>query len=99
MGFALRASHHRTRRARHLIQAIHRITPALEGFFFQLAAQSLLITVHLQGFTGNDLNFVIVFVLLLGQIDDLAAEPGFGFGVGGHVFQFGRVGYAAQRTQ
>ena len=99
MRLAFRAGHHCAHGAGHLVQAIHRVAPTLEGFFLQLAAQTLMVAVDLQCLASNDLYFVIVFIFLLRQINDLAGKTRFGFRVGGDVFQFGGVGHVAQRTQ
>jgi len=64
----------------------------LQILFIEHTAQTLAIAIHFEGFAGENFNLEILFLLLLGQMDDLSGKPGFGFGIRRDVFELGGVG-------
>jgi hypothetical protein len=89
---AVRTGHQRAGRATDLVQAVVGVTPAFQGLLFQGAAQALAVAVDAQRLAGEDLDLEVVFLRLLGQVDNLAYEAVLGLGIGRDIFELGRVG-------
>lgn len=67
MALAIGAGHQGGHGPRHLLQAVVRIAPALEGLLLQVAAQALLVAIHGQGLARKDLDLVVLFLGFFGS--------------------------------
>ena len=93
---AVGAGHPRTHRADDVFQPVIRVTPPLKILFLKHATQALTVAVDGQGFAGQNFDFITIFLLLRGEVNDLAGKTALGLWIWRDVFEGCGVGDGRQ---